>query len=573
MQEKTPNQTTTQRKKEVANHQLMQFKDNRTQNKTQQRMQNMIADSSQVRQLQSYQNMADNKVVTNTTQSKPNHTGLPNKVKHGIENLSGYNMDDVKVHYNSAKPAQLQAHAYAQGTDIYVGAGQEKHIAHEAWHVVQQKQGRVTPTIQKRGVAINNDTMLEREADLMGAKAVQLASSHQTPYLKNGNVSSNPAVQGKFGFELELTIATEFEEGGAYYDPKRKVGITLGQGNQFKLNVDHQETKAIIGEGVVSEDMYKGEGAPIIEIVTDPFDEFDPNINDQIETLISDLNSLEQKLLSARGKREPLNNMVAAKSNNLVVGGAKVGRQNTNSYTHATYGVKLSKVSDTFSEHALDIIDKRGEGNERAVGLNKAATAGQEIADWMFAKYKDRHTGIIIHSDLNKYDIHNESDIDSIKGVLTLLGNYMITYTRYEGKLMKNGVGALFYKSKLSDLIGHLSDKQQTLLTERSDKIADKLIEKCIDQRGNDLENIDWRPWVLEVLKGQDDRMLKRAKNPYSPVLGPDQLGPSTNKETGVVVENRHVVELLKGYGRKVPATEWGDMIRSIKDKLRGING
>ncbi|MEM7041075.1 MAG: DUF4157 domain-containing protein [Bacteroidota bacterium] len=36
-----------------------------------------------------------------------------------------------------------QAHAYDQGTDIHIGPGQEKHLPHEAWHVVQQKQGRV----------------------------------------------------------------------------------------------------------------------------------------------------------------------------------------------------------------------------------------------------------------------------------------------------------------------------------------------------------------------------------------------------------------------------------------------
>ncbi|HCC51392.1 MAG TPA: hypothetical protein DEQ30_04490, partial [Porphyromonadaceae bacterium] len=72
-----------------------------------------------------------------------NKTGLPDDLKTGIENLSGYSMDDVRVHYNSGKPAQLQALAYTQGTDIHVAPGQEKHLPHEAWHVVQQKQGRV----------------------------------------------------------------------------------------------------------------------------------------------------------------------------------------------------------------------------------------------------------------------------------------------------------------------------------------------------------------------------------------------------------------------------------------------
>jgi len=41
-------------------------------------------------------------------------------------------MDDVQVHYNSGKPAQLNALAYAQGTDIHVAPRQEKHLPHEA---------------------------------------------------------------------------------------------------------------------------------------------------------------------------------------------------------------------------------------------------------------------------------------------------------------------------------------------------------------------------------------------------------------------------------------------------------
>jgi hypothetical protein len=110
-----------------------------------------------------------------------NKTGMPDNLKSGIENLSGMGMNDVKVHYNSSKPAQLNALAYAQGTDIHLGAGQEKHLPHEAWHVVQQKQGRVKPTLMmKANVPVNDDTGLEKEADVMGSKAMQM----QTPQLK-----------------------------------------------------------------------------------------------------------------------------------------------------------------------------------------------------------------------------------------------------------------------------------------------------------------------------------------------------------------------------------------------------
>jgi hypothetical protein len=102
---------------------------------------------------------------------QPNRTGLPDQLKAGVESLSGISLDSVKVHYNSPKPAQLNALAYAQGSDIHVGPGQEKHLPHEAWHVAQQSQGRVQPTTQTKGVAINDDSGLEHEADVMGAKA------------------------------------------------------------------------------------------------------------------------------------------------------------------------------------------------------------------------------------------------------------------------------------------------------------------------------------------------------------------------------------------------------------------
>jgi hypothetical protein len=100
-----------------------------------------------------------------------NETGLPDALKAGVENLSGLSMDAVRVHYNSPQPAALQAHAYAQGADIHVAPGQERHLPHEAWHVVQQAQGRVAPTMQLQDTAINDDPALENEADIMGAKA------------------------------------------------------------------------------------------------------------------------------------------------------------------------------------------------------------------------------------------------------------------------------------------------------------------------------------------------------------------------------------------------------------------
>uniref|UniRef100_UPI004047C40A eCIS core domain-containing protein n=1 Tax=Algoriphagus sp. TaxID=1872435 RepID=UPI004047C40A len=139
------------------------------------------AGNSRIAQLQALSDSRTTTAKTNPIQRQENKTGLPDQLKTGMESISGLSLSDVKVHRNSDKPAQLQAHAYAQGTDIHLGPGQEKHLPHELGHVVQQKQGRVKPTVQLKGkVNINDDAGLEKEADLLGAKALQLRANFKS---------------------------------------------------------------------------------------------------------------------------------------------------------------------------------------------------------------------------------------------------------------------------------------------------------------------------------------------------------------------------------------------------------
>lgn len=116
----------------------------------------------------------DNRLKTSPViPSQKEGTCIPPALKSGLENLSGYDLSDVTVHRNSAKPVQMNALAYAQHNEIHLGPGQEKHLPHEGWHIVQQKQGRVKPTLQlKSGIALNDDVSLEKEADVMGQRAV-----------------------------------------------------------------------------------------------------------------------------------------------------------------------------------------------------------------------------------------------------------------------------------------------------------------------------------------------------------------------------------------------------------------
>jgi len=198
-----------------------------------------------------------------------NRTGLPENLKAGIESLAGISMDHVKVHYNSSRPAQLNALAYTQGSHIHVAPGQEQHLPHEAWHIVQQASGRVRPTMQlKDGVPVNDDEGLEREADVMGAKALTHAGSspptnltQETDGSSGGNSAAAP-VQRLIGFEVEYQVPTfgsdveavtlqggailpdailkPFLFGGLAYGTKLGGSAEPGD-NSFRLTTDHNE--------------------------------------------------------------------------------------------------------------------------------------------------------------------------------------------------------------------------------------------------------------------------------------------------------------------------------------------
>lgn len=100
--------------------------------------------------------------------SNINNTGIPDKMKKNVEAASGLSFDDVRIHYNSPKPKNLNSFAYTKGNDVYIAKGQEKYLSHELGHVVQQKKGLVPATTTRNGVKINDNPRLEREADNFG---------------------------------------------------------------------------------------------------------------------------------------------------------------------------------------------------------------------------------------------------------------------------------------------------------------------------------------------------------------------------------------------------------------------
>ncbi|QXH50487.1 DUF4157 domain-containing protein [Pseudomonas fakonensis] len=211
------------------------------------------ASHDDVRQRQAAPTLQDNRQA-------PNRTGMPGQLKAGIEALSGMNMDHVRVHYDSDRPAQLQALAYAQGSDIHLAPGQEQHLPHEAWHVVQQAQGRVRPTMQMQGgVQVNDDTGLEREADVMGGRALQYNLSPATSFgaplvqthansplqrvvgaYKPGTLRKNYLVMKPLDENQRKHMQALHDDGNTYYsieDALQTVGINSAPTAQSNLSV------------------------------------------------------------------------------------------------------------------------------------------------------------------------------------------------------------------------------------------------------------------------------------------------------------------------------------------------
>ena len=188
----------------------------------------------------------------------PNRTGLPDELKSGIENLSGMRMDHVKVHYNSDKPSQLQAHAYAQGSDIHVAPGQEQHLPHEAWHVVQQAQGRVRPTVQMAGgVTVNDDAALEAEADAMGSRALaaHTASADGAARSAAAPAAGGAILQQKALAAGKLNVVGEYHPESNPRRAKERQYATEKTGGIYQTEGEFKAASSIVGDAKLGDPM------------------------------------------------------------------------------------------------------------------------------------------------------------------------------------------------------------------------------------------------------------------------------------------------------------------------------
>lgn len=130
---------------------------------------------------------------------------LPDHIQAKMEHSFGQDFSDVEVVRNSDKAKSLEAIAFTQGNIIHVApgydpfsfAGQEL-LGHELTHVVQQQQGRVTPTHYEAGMGVNDSVELESEANkhgVMASKGELITTRPKVPFARQAIQKRSAVVQ------------------------------------------------------------------------------------------------------------------------------------------------------------------------------------------------------------------------------------------------------------------------------------------------------------------------------------------------------------------------------------------
>lgn len=515
-----------------------------------------------------------------------------------MQRMSGIDLSDVRVHYDSPKPRELQAHAFTKGPDIYLGPGQQQHLAHEMWHAVQQKQGRVAATRQLKGESINDSDALEREADVMGARALS-RTDNQLPQQQDVSRGSgqSPVVQGKFGLEVELDVNlsnTATPTPDVYTEPICEHTPIIALGDDFQVHKDHNSNLAGVGRG------YSRSGPTsnfsIVELTTDPpLDETESweTVRAKADKMLAAINWMGR---GGFGVAKSLAGMPGFRGMRLrgggiaYVGGPVVrGTQSTHGHVQITAGVNFARIIDFFKTldfyHAVGHTGVEAGRAVEARGPKQVKRAEQTQGNQPFEFMRTRQA-IPFAESVAAEMIADPQGRRELAGLLALATRYMLHYRHKEkGVLAKNNVGAYFYKSELTDFRNHVtSDELKACLDDATQVQA--IIDSLFAKLGSKSRPTDPSPvppaylgeptddnetWMRKVLMGTgpDDALL-RMKNPYSNVIPIEKSGG--DGPPLFVLENRFPQRYMDGSLEFTTTQQIMDLVSFYYTILREYN-
>ena len=376
-------------------------------------------------------------------------------------------------------------------------------------------------------------------------------------------------VRRSFGFEIELQLGLGWadEDDAALDDGRYSAPDThltkypvAADATGFEVHIDHsaEVTDVVPGSNAIVELVTK---PPIDESATTQTD-----VEDRMQQMLDFVGSADAKTssLAGRGKLTEVAGVQAsgAKEGFLFVGGDKKGGQQLASgYVQNTTVVKLSKLPAFFGQvkepaHTITPVAREAakytelatvSPNEliktaKLIGRGWKKDEGAETFTSKWGETKEKSEIIAT----------TKEAVAPLVGLLSLLINQLII-GRFIKKhptnvLLKNHLGLLFYKSKLSSVRNALTGGAQWYLDDDASRAAIRawVLAKGARTGAEDEPVVRVIPsaptvgdWVDAVLTGTGDPLYDAAANPYSSEILPYEVGPDEDKETGVALESR----------------------------------
>jgi len=205
--------------------------------------------------------------------NQANLTGMPDDVKAKMEGAFNTRFSDVRLYPNSGKAIDVGSLAYTKGSDIHFAPGEfnadslsgQKLLGHELTHVMQQREGRVKPTGSINGLPLSDSPSLEKEADVVGKKALQsnmiteksnkgdksravangVRQMENTTKQGDGVMNGRPPVLGAVMQRLQVQSTDLTDDIVKLYDARTEVYPRGGvAGTNFAVSVDHPRSWA-----------------------------------------------------------------------------------------------------------------------------------------------------------------------------------------------------------------------------------------------------------------------------------------------------------------------------------------
>lgn len=393
---------------------------------------------------------------------------------------------------------------------------------------------------------------------------------HRPPLAITPDRDSGAAqVRRSFGFEIELDLALGWaDENDTGLDKARysapDTHLTkypvAATATGFEVHLDHSADVT---------DVVPGSNA-IVELVTKPpIDESTAKKTDveaRMQQMLDFVGSADAKTssLAGRGKLGEVTGVqsTGAKDGFLFVGGEKKGGQQlATGYVQNTTVVKLSKLPAFFSQvkepsHTAAPIPRAAAKQAEAAALS--VTEFRQAAKLLNHGWKKDESGDTwtsawgVTKPMSEIIAATNVELPPLLGLLSLLVNQLVI-GRFMPKhptnaLLKNHLGLLFYKSKLSNARNALTGGARWYLDDPGSRAAIKtwVLARGLRTGAEDESVVKLIPgspkvgdWVDAVLAGTGDPLYDAAANPYSSEIAPYEVGPEGGKETGVALESR----------------------------------